>query len=63
MKMVRQMRMYCFLQAKYTAAPHPHLSGTAPATTPAPAGKDNSVPAENLDNKNPSLTLSGMKKT
>ena len=27
--------------------------------TAANAGKDNSVPAESLDNKNPSLTLSG----
>ena len=31
-------------------------------TAPANAGKDNSVPAENLDNKNPSLTLSGKTK-
>lgn len=37
------------------AAPRRHRTGNH-------AGKDNSAPTENLDNKNPSLTLSGKKR-
>ena len=56
MKMVRQMRMYCFC---YKQNIWWHHTRNRDGISPAPAGKDNSVPAEKLDNKKPSLTLSG----
>ena len=46
MKMVRQMQMYCFFTSKIyggtAPAPRRHRGGISPA----PAGKDNSAPAE-----------------
>ena len=41
-----------FLYGGTAAAPHPHRTRTL-------SGTDNSAPAENVHNKNPSLTLSG----